>query len=256
MTTQMRLRPVDKLKEALNLPAVKEQFNNALKENSDLFVSSLIDLFVSDANLQKCDPSKVIMEAMKAATLKLPINKSLGWAYVIPYGGTPQFQMGYKGYVQLAQRSGQLKTLNAGTVLKGELRSYDKMTGELDINGEPTSAEVIGFFAFFKTTCGFEKASYITVEEAKAHGLRFSKSYQKATSPWQTNFEAMGTKTVLLRLLTKYAPMSTDMLQAISFEEPSAAVDSAIDTFPEQETEPRGRVVDAEFKEVFAGPSF
>ena len=111
---QSKRNPVDRLKSVINSPTVKEQFNNAMGKHSDLFVASLIDVF--NDGLQKMDPAGVVQEALKAAVLKLPISKSLGFAYLVPYKGKVQFQIGYKGMIQLAMRSGQVKTLNAGPV--------------------------------------------------------------------------------------------------------------------------------------------
>jgi len=122
---------VQKFKDVINVDSVQEQFRNALQEGAPLFVASLIDIFSSDKNLQKCEPKAVIMEALKAATLKLPINKNLGFAYIIPYGDVPYFQLGYKGYIQLAMRTGQYRYINADVVYEGELVYHDKLTGEV-----------------------------------------------------------------------------------------------------------------------------
>ena len=96
------LTPVQKMKSIINADSVQEQFRNALKDGAPLFIASLIDIYSNDKYLQQCPPQAVIMEALKAATLKLPINKNLGFAYIVPYKNEPQFQIGYKGYIQLA----------------------------------------------------------------------------------------------------------------------------------------------------------
>ena len=118
---------VEVLKSIMNSGSVQEQFKNALKDNSGPFVASVIDLYNGDNTLQECDPSAVVMECLKAATLKLPINKSLGFAYVVPYKNkgvaTPQFQIGYKGLIQLAMRTGQYRIINADNICEGEFRS-------------------------------------------------------------------------------------------------------------------------------------
>ncbi|MDY6910767.1 MAG: recombinase RecT [Chloroflexota bacterium] len=207
-------RQTDKLKQVMIQPSIQEQFRNALGENSGLFVSSLIDLYASDKYLQQCNPSKVAMEALKAATLKLPINKSLGFAYVIPYKNKgqqePQFQIGYKGLIQLAQRSGKYRYINAGPVKEGQIKHRDRLTGEIEI-GEPTGPNAVGYFAMIETINGFRKVVYWSLEEVKAHAKRFSKSYNSNYSPWKTDFDAMATKTVLKHLLSKYGIMSIDM---------------------------------------------
>lgn len=136
-------RPVDLLKATINAPSVQEQFKNALGEHKDTFVASLIDLYTGDRSLQTCKPSVVIAEALRAATLRLPLNKALGFAYIVVYNNsvkqadgswvkvpTPTFIPGYKGYIQLAMRTGQYRTINADVVYEGEVRKVNKLTGE------------------------------------------------------------------------------------------------------------------------------
>jgi recombination protein RecT len=212
-------RPTDRLKEAMNQPSVREQFANALGENSGLFVSSLIDLYASDNHLQQCNPSKVVMEALKAATLQLPINKSLGFAYVIPYKNKqgqqePQFQFGYKGLIQLAQRSGKYRYINAGPVYEGQIKNHDYLTGEITL-GPATGTKTIGYFAMIETINGFRKVVYWTKDQVEAHAKRFSKAYNSSYSPWKTDFDAMATKTLLKHLLSKYGIMSIEMVNVM-----------------------------------------
>lgn len=207
---------VEKLKSVLSADSVREQFENALNENSGAFIASVIDLYGSDNYLQQCDPNAVVMECLKAATLKLPINKQLGFAYVVPYKGTPQFQLGYKGYIQLAMRTGQYKYLNAGTVYEGMDVERDILTGKTTITGEATSDKAQGYFAYMELLNGFSKTVYMTVEEVEAHAKRYSPSYNYKTSAWKTNFDEMATKTVIRNLLSKYGIMSTDMMIAFT----------------------------------------
>lgn len=206
--------PVDRLKMAIASPTVREQFQNALADNAPLFVASLIDLYAGDKYLQECQPSAVIMEALKAATLKLPINKSLGFAYVIAYKKVPQFQIGYKGLLQLAMRTGQYRFINADKVYEGELMSQNKLTGEIVLNGERKSDTIIGYFAYMETLNGFQKVVYWKKADIEAHAKRFSMSYNSSHSPWKTDFDAMAIKTVLKALLGKYGIMSVEMAQA------------------------------------------
>lgn len=211
--------PVEQLKKVLSAESVKEQFQNALKEEAPLFVASLIDIYSNDTALQECRPVDVVKEALKAATLKLPINKSLGFAYVIPYRekGTPkpQFQMGYRGYIQLAMRTGQYKYLNADVVHEGEIVFRDKLTGEIRLEWSD-SEEVIGYFAHMETINGFRKSVYWTKEQMLKHAQKYSKSYHRETSAWKTDFDAMAIKTTLRNLLGKYGIMSIDMMNAFS----------------------------------------
>jgi recombination protein RecT len=221
---QKQLTPIDRVKNVLNMDTVKEQFKNALAENSNSFCASIIELVASDTNLQQCDPKLIVMEALKAATLKLPINKALGFAYVVPYkkkGGAqvPTFQIGYKGLVQLAMRTGQYRRLNDGFVFEGQFKGINPLTGELDITGTPKSDKVIGYFAYFELLNGFSKVMYMTTEEVARHGERYSKSFSYDSSPWKTNFDAMAIKTCWRRLLSKYGIMSVEMESALSSEE-------------------------------------
>lgn len=205
---------VQKFKNVINADSVQEQFRNALKEGASLFVASLIDIYSNDTNLQKCPPKSVIMEALKAATLKLPINKSLGFAYIVPYGNEPNFQLGYKGYIQLAMRTGQYKYINADVVYQGELVYHDKLTGEIKF-GEAQSDAVIGYFAHFETINGFRKTIYWTKDQVTKHAQKFSKSYHSKNSAWKTDFEAMALKTLIRHLLSKYGIMSVEIMNGL-----------------------------------------
>lgn len=214
---QHKESPVDRLKSAINSDSVQKQFQNAMAENAGPFTASVIDLYGSDTYLQKCEPALVIMEALKAAVLKLPINKQLGFAYVIPYKNKPQFQIGYKGYIQLAMRTGQYRFLNAGTVSEGQSVERNTLTGETKIIGDPKkSAKVIGYFCYMELLNGFTKTVYMTKAEVTAHGKKYSKSFNKADSAWKTDFDAMALKTVVRRLLSKFGVMSVEMQTALT----------------------------------------
>ena len=261
-TKQVAVSPVNKLKQVMASPSVQEQFKNALSENSNLFVASLIDLYASDTYLQQCDPAQVVMEALKAATLKLPINKSLGFAYIVPYKKQgrqiPQFQLGYRGMIQLAQRSGIYRYINAGPVFEGEYRGFNKLTGDLDLTGAKTSDVVVGYFAYMETVNGFKKCVFCTREDMEKHARKYSKAFGRDGSPWQTEFDAMAEKTMLRRLLGKYGLLSIDMADGLGsesgFDEDYRAANGTVldmgDTQPlidagvDMET---GEVVDAEY---------
>lgn len=216
--------PVERLKAVLSGESVQQQFRNALAENAGAFTASIIDLYGSDNYLQQCDPNQVVMEALKAATLKLPINKQLGFAWIVPYGKgrgedrrlIPQFQLGYKGYIQLAMRTGQYRYLNAGIIYEGCVVERDILTGNITISGEPTSDKAIGYFAYMELLNGFSKAVYMTKAEMEAHGKRFSPSYGSANSAWSTDFDEMAKKTMIRRLLSKYGYLATEMMTALT----------------------------------------
>jgi len=216
---QVAQRPQSKieiLKGIMKAPSIQEQFNNVLKENAGVFVASIIDLYNADAYLQKCEPKQVVLEALKAAVLKLPINKSLGFAYIVPFGGVPQMQIGYKGLIQLAMRTGQYRIINADVVFEGEFKTKNKLTGEFDLDGEKTSDKIVGYFAHIEMLNGFSKTLYMTKEEVTAHAKKYSKSFNNTKTPWSTEFDAMAIKTVLRNLLSKYGFLSVEMVGAVS----------------------------------------
>ena len=214
-------RPIDKLKNILAAQSVKEQFEAVLKENAGAFVASIIELYNTDRTLQMCDPKNVVMEALKAASLKLPINKQLGFAWIVPYrdGKTgqyvPTFQLGYKGYIQLCMRTGAYRYINADVVYEGELVKHDKLTGEIEIDPEKrTGDKKVGYFAFIETLNGFRKTLYMSIDEITKHAQQYSKSYSSKNSVWATDFDAMALKTCLRLLLSKYGIMSVEMQRA------------------------------------------
>jgi len=219
---------VDILKNVINAPSIQEEFRKVWAENAGAFMASILELFMSDGSLQNCDPGKVVGEALKAASLKLLINKSLGFAYIIPYNESyqengawkkrliPQFQLGYKGLIQLAMRTGQYKIINADKVYAGELQKVDKLTGTFDINGTKTSDEIVGYFAYIEMLNGFSKTLYMTKEQVITHAKKYSKSYTTKGGTWEKEPDAMSIKTVLRNLIARYGILSIDMQKAIA----------------------------------------
>lgn len=213
---------------------VQAKLEGLLGESKNSFVASLLDLYTSDSNLMACDPALVMAEAMKAAVLKLPITKSLGFAYIVPFkdgSGTPipTFIMGYRGYIQLAMRTGQYRSINADCVYEGETAKFNRVTGMLEIAGEAKSDKAIGYFAYFEMLNGFYKAIYWTREKVTEHAKKKSKSWRKQNSPWHTDFDAMACKTMLRQILSKYGFMSVEFMTAIAHDvddEVNAEVDA------------------------------
>lgn len=247
-------KPIDVLKSVLNAPSVQEQFKNALGSNSNSFVASVIDLYNTDKSLQICNPKQVVMEALKAAVLKLPINKALGYAYVISFNNnvktksvdpktgkevviwekvpTPTFIIGYKGLIQLAMRTGQYRYINADVVYEGEIAGKDKLTGAIDFTGQKISDKVIGYFAHIELLNGFRKTLYSTVEEIAKHAKKYAPTLKSSNDitverlvklagkeptgiGWIGDFDSMAIKTVLRELLSKYGYLSIEMQNAI-----------------------------------------
>ena len=250
------VRPIDKLKNILAAQSVQEQFQSVLKENAGAFVASIIDLYNTDRTLQMCDPKNVVMEALKAASLKLPINKQLGFAWIVPYRDSktgqyiPAFQLGFKGYIQLCMRTGAYRYINADVVYEGELVKHDKLTGEIEIDPEKrTGDKKVGYFAFIETLNGFRKTLYMTVEEVTKHAQQYSKSYSSKNSVWATDFDAMALKTCLRLLLSKYGIMSVEMQRAY-IEDSSDIVQLADEAIEGNEEVFETEVIEAEATEL------
>jgi len=221
MSTQLTtVEALGSMKALLGTAGMQEMFRNALADNADSFIASVLDVYSTDNRLRQCAAAQVAMEALKAATLKLPITKSLGFAYIVPYKNKqgvmiPQFQLGYKGYIQLAMRTGQYKFINTDVVYNGELKAKNKLTGEIDLSGEQQGPEIVGYFSYFQMLNGFQKTIYWTREAVTAHAKKYSKSYAKSDSPWQTEFDEMAKKTMIRMLISKFGIMSVEMQMAL-----------------------------------------
>lgn len=182
------------LKGMLESPAYKKKFEEMLGKKAAGFMSSIIAVTNNNNHLMKADPSTVIGAAAQAAMLDLPINQSLGFAYIVPYKGAAQFQLGYKGYIQLAQRSGQYVDIGAKTVYEGELEYENRLLDKFRF-GERTGDKVIGYLAYFRLTNGFEKMLFMTLDEMQAHAKKYSQNYKGGTDKWGlADFNVMAEK--------------------------------------------------------------
>lgn len=204
-----------------------------LGKRAGQFTTSLISLVNANKNIAECTPITVIQAALTAASMDLPINQNLGFAYIVPYRNhgqmEAQFQMGWKGFVQLAQRSGKFQTINTTDVREGEVKTRDRMSGELEFtwiedDGERNKATVVGYLAYFKLLNGFNKSLYMTKAEIEKHAGRYSQAYKAKgkssfKSPWETDFDLMAQKTALKLLLSKFAPLSTEMQEAVAADQ-------------------------------------
>lgn len=227
---------VPQLKTLLGRDEVKNRFQEIMGKKAPGFISSILSLTNSNALLQKAEPHSILNAAVVAATLDLPINPNLGFAAIVPYGNTAQFQLQYKGLVQLAMRSGQYKTINVSEVYEGEIKNVNRFTGDYEF-GERTSDTVVGYMAYFKLVNGFEKYSYMTVGEIKEHAGRYSKTYQRGGGVWKDNFDAMAKKTVLKLLLSKFGILSIEMQRAQTFDQSSIKSDLTVTDVDEAEIE-------------------
>lgn len=211
----------------------QEYLAQVLGEKKASFVNNITALVANNKNLQECEPISLMYAGIKATALDLPLDANLGFAYVIPFKNNKeqkteaQFQLGYKGFTQLAIRSGQFKTINVTDVREGELIEWDMLTGEIRFQALPNREDlkVIGYAAYFRLTNGFEKTFYSTVESIERHAGKYSQTYSskddyvRKSSKWSTDFDAMAKKTVIKLLLSKYAPLSVEMQQAIASDQ-------------------------------------
>lgn len=210
-------------------PNTQQYLQNVLGERRGEFVNNLVALVANNRQLQECEPTTLMFAALKATALRLPLDPNLAQAHVIPYRNNKtrtveaQFQMGWRGFVQLAIRSGQFSTINVTDIREGELQGYDLITGEMQVKALPDreNLPIVGYMAFFRLNNGFTKSLYMTAGEVEQHAKRYSQTYNSKTeyirksSKWTTDFDAMARKTVLKLLLNRFAPLSVDMQQAV-----------------------------------------
>ena len=209
-----------KLKSDLNSDAAKAKFTEMIGKKAPGFITSVINCVNNNQLLQKADNRSILMAASVAASVDLPIIPSLGMAYIVPYKGDAQFQLGYKGLIELCQRSGQFLSIIDEVVYEGQLVKKNRFTGDYEFNEDAKKSDkVIGYMAYFKLTSGFEKTMFMTIDEIKKHATQFSQSFRNKAGIWTDNFDAMARKTVLKMLLGKYAPKSVELQRAIIFDQ-------------------------------------
>ena len=264
---------VSNFQKVLNNSYYQTLLQETLKESKGTFTTSLMELATSDEKLLQCNPNALMAEALKAASLHLPLNKQLGQCYILPFKNkgvmTPTLVVGTKGFLQLAMRTGKYSTINSDVVYEGELRDYDKVTGELDLNGTRTSNTPIGYFAYMKMKNGFSKLLYMSLDEVCIYAKQYSptvKFSQNVTVEslknialtqaekgnaegvgWYSNFESMALKTVLRRLLSKWGELSIENNDITMIDEAPSAEAQRDAEFAEDKNV---IVVDAETGEV------
>lgn len=218
----------------LNQPKVREYLKSILKERTGQFMSNMISIWNLD--MKQCEPLSLMLCGLKATALNFNLDNNLGFAYAIPYRNNQKniteasFQIGAKGFTQLALRTGQYRKLNALAIKDGELKSWDPLTEELVLAliADPTErikAETVGYAAYFELLNGFKKVVYWPREKVLAHAQRFSKMYDKnkkvwkGNATWESDEEAMATKTILKHILSKYGPLSSELEQAVKYDQ-------------------------------------
>lgn len=243
---------VKSFQDVMNNNYYQSLLQNTLRENKGTFCTSLMELFSSDEKLMQCKPTDLMAEALKAASLHLPLNKQLGQCYILTFKNkgimTPTLVVGTRGYLQLAMRTGKYETINSDVVYEGELTGYDKVTGRLDLSGVRSSNVPAGYFAYFRMKNGLSKLLYMKLDEICIYAKQYSptvKFSDKTTAEslkklalkqaaegsgdgvgWYSNFESMALKTVLRRLLSKWGELSIESNDIINLDE-APAVSSA-----------------------------
>lgn len=254
----------------LTQDAVKTQINNIIGgKDGSRFISSIVSAVSTNPALQECTNNSIVSGALLGESLKLSPSPQLGHYYLVPFNnrqqGTKeaQFQLGYKGYIQLAIRSGQYKKLNVMAIKAGELIAFNPLDEEIEINlikdfNERENAETIGYYAFFELTNGFRKAIYWSKEQMEAHATKYSMGYKahKGYTFWEKNFDGMAYKTMLRQLISKWGIMSIDMMKAFDGDmavmdgESPNYVDDQPDEFPETKEEVKVEATEAQAEET------
>lgn len=200
---------------------MRSRFDELLGKRSPQFISSVVSLVNADKNMQQAffeSPMSVIQSALKAATFDLPIDQNLGYAYIVPFKNkgvmTANFILGWKGMHQLALRTGAYKTINVVDIREGELKSYNRLTEEVDIVFEEDedkreTLQVIGYVGYYKLVNGAEKTIYMTIKQIENHEKKNRKGDYMGKG-WRDDWDAMARKTVYRRLIGKWGVMSID----------------------------------------------
>lgn len=267
--TNKKLPMLASLKKTLKKEGIVERFVGMLGEDeAKVFTASIINITSGSTHLQKCTEESIMMAAFKSAALKLPIDPALGRAYLVPYGNTATFQLGYKGLRELAIRSGVYKKIRTVDIYADELEAYNPITGEISFTDmstwkerEDPKKEPVGYYAFFEMKTGFEANVYMSKKEIEKHAKQYSQAYKanKKDSPWFTAFSKMARKTVLKQLLNDNGILSIEMRTGLisDQEEDSGVINNVPD--PEVEKTPEAPkaskkneapVVDAETEPV------
>lgn len=231
-TSGSTLQPQEKhpIKALLAGSGAQEKIKELVGKNAATFTTSVLQIVNSNSMLSNATPMSVFNAACMAATLNLPINNALGFAFIVPYKKdgevVAQFQLGYKGFIQLAQRTGQFKRLVSVPVYEGQIISKNPITGyefdwdvEPEIDKEGNTVAPIGYYAYFQLLNGFTADVYMSDKEIRAHASRYSQTFKKGYGIWHDHFEVMAMKTVMKLLLSKQAPLSIDIQKSLEADQ-------------------------------------
>jgi len=226
---QVQSHAKQKFSVAIQQDGYKKLINNTLSDPKRVarFIASISSAVAANPSLQECDPGTILSAALTGESLNLDSNPQLGDYFMVPYVDrknnrtVAQFQLGYKGYIQLAIRSGQYKKLNVFAVKEGEIKKpYSPIDETIEIEllqgTDRIRAKTIGYCAILELSSGFRKMLYWTREEMEDHAMKYSKGYQakKGYTFWEKDFDGMAFKTMLRQLLSKWGVRSTDLQKA------------------------------------------
>lgn len=222
------------VKKLMKTDDVKSRFSMALGGKAPQFMISIINAVANNGRLKQCNPNSIMAAAMVAASIDLPVDSNLGFSALVPYNDICQFQMMYKGYIQLAIRTGAYEKMNCAEVYADELEMYNPITGECIFTENFSSCKdrknkdfnkVVGYYAWFRLKSGFVKELYMSKAEITEHAKKYSSAYRKdlyektKTSQWSINFDTMAKKTVLKLLLSRWGVLSVTMQRAIEADQ-------------------------------------
>lgn len=259
-TQEVKTSNLAKFNAALRAEKTQAMVLISLRGKADEYFRNIASAVANNAELQKCDPVTLICGGLQAAQLQLPLGSGLGFAYLIPFKNNKkkiyeaQFQLGYKGLIQLAIRSGLFAEINCGEVYEGELSDFNRIAGTFKLDGERTSDKIVGYFAYFRLNNGdtpencFSKSLYMSADEVEKHAKRYSQTYSsqyertRNSSKWTTDFDAMARKTVLKLLLSRYAPMSVEIQKAVASDQAVVREDGVLDYVDNEQPDEQAQI--------------
>jgi recombination protein RecT len=213
---EKRAAEVMNIQRILTAENVRTNFEKMLGKKAQGFITSVLQIVAGNAELQKAEPWSVYNAAATAATMDLPINNNLGFAWIVPYAGKAQFQMGYKGFTQLAYRTGQYERLNCLAIYENQFKEWNPFEEYLELDMKvPPEGKIHGYASGFKLINGFVKKDYWTTEKVLSHDKKYSKSFDNPKGIWKKDFEAMALKTPYKNMLSKWGVLSIEMQTAM-----------------------------------------
>ena len=258
MNNQVTNKPKNSITSYLNSQSMQGYLSDVIGNNKEKFVTNLVSVTNQNKTLQECTNMSLVSGALVATTLKLSLNSAFGYAYLVPFKNKAltkekgyevkeaQFQIGYKGYIQLALRTGEYSRLNAVPIYKSQFMGWNALTEDLQLNSfdDFDNDEIIGYVAFFRLKNGFEKTMFWSYDKMLNHADTYSQAFNKSiavkiknnqinqadmwkySSFWYKDFDGMALKTMLRQLLSKYGIMSEEMEKAYEYDQ-SVIVDSS-----------------------------